>query len=226
MGRDPWQFAVEVAAIAASGLGVSDVRWLIGNGHVRHAVETTRPDGPERTFQSAANLALFERSCLVLHPSAVALARKATARPAGVNDPAAVTERPYWDAGAHTLYWRGRVVKRYLREAPYQELMLQTFQDRHWLRCVHVQLPEDAVNDFDEWLNNTVKNLDRTTRRHLRFRRERACVAWSTARRRRSLAAAREGGPGQEEDRVVDRITAPASPQPVCQAGVQTFLPA
>ena len=55
-GGDPWGFAVEIESLLALGLTTTDLRWLVDEGYVEHAQETTRPKVPRRTFLRCDNL--------------------------------------------------------------------------------------------------------------------------------------------------------------------------
>ncbi len=79
---------------------------------------------------------------------------------------------PFWDAAAHTLYWRRRVVKRFRGEAPNQEAVLAAFQAAGWPRCLAVRLPRAAGVSPKARLHDTIKNLNRGVRPFLRFRQE------------------------------------------------------
>src|SRR5438094_8689049 len=64
--RDVWDFAVGVHCLCGAGLSASTLRWLLCKGYAEHAVETTRPHSPRRTFRRAGSLMFCDRSCIVL----------------------------------------------------------------------------------------------------------------------------------------------------------------
>ena len=66
---DPWEFAIEIDRLVSLGLTVSDLRWMVRKGHIRHAVEVTRSGDPVRRFEPGANLAFSRRTCFVLAES-------------------------------------------------------------------------------------------------------------------------------------------------------------
>jgi hypothetical protein len=177
LGVDIWQFAVALAELRQAGLSDTDMRVLVQRNLVEHGVEVTRRKDPRRTFCRTANLALFERSCLVLSPAGLELACQDRVRLLDNGPPA---QGPWWDADTRTLYVDGGVVKRFRNPAPGQHAVLQAFQDQHWPGSVLVPPPDDASVDVVGWLRETVKNLNRNVRPHLRFRQEVRRVAWET----------------------------------------------
>jgi hypothetical protein len=139
LGRDVWDFAVEIRCLRAAGLTHTHLRWLVCKGYAEHRLEYTQRGDPSRLFHTTANLSLSERSCFVLTQAGMDLARQEVCPPTSGNSTeqegtppgrtsATPKELPYWDAGEHTLYWRGRAVKHFKREAPYQEAILAAFQ--------------------------------------------------------------------------------------------------
>jgi hypothetical protein len=176
-----WQFAVSRAELVTRGIMDSDLRWLISKGYLAHAIERTCLGATQRAFRRIANLQILARSCFVLTEDgerlALALNRfpiRADRAVAVADTPASVgkTEVPIWDQASHTLYFRGRVVKCYRSEAPYQEAILSAFQVNQWTACVAVCMPQDWGVCLKTRLHDTVKNLNRATRPHLRFRQE------------------------------------------------------
>lgn len=179
-GRDPWEFAVELASLRAAGLTTSDLRWLVCQGHVAHARERTRLADERRSFRPASSLAFGKRSCFVLTPKGLELARhQGEPRPqASAQLRTSSAQRqceqdvPFWDASTHTLYWRGEPVKHFRADAPHQEAILDSFQESGWPRCLSVSLPRDDEISPKERLHDTVKNLNRNVRPYLRFAQE------------------------------------------------------
>ena len=41
VGRDVWDFAVEIPILLSAGFSLSEVRWLVCKGYASHARETT-----------------------------------------------------------------------------------------------------------------------------------------------------------------------------------------
>jgi hypothetical protein len=78
---------------------------------------------------------------------------------------AARGDRPRWDSGARTLYWRGHVVKRLRKAAPNQELLLATFCELGWPWRIDDPLPREAGVEPKERLRESVKSLNRGLQR-------------------------------------------------------------
>jgi hypothetical protein len=182
LGREPWDFAVELAALLAHGLTVTDLRGLICHGDVEHAVEVTRPEDTRRVFHRTENLAVKEGSCFVLTPAGVARLRGGQPGSAAVlcpngtraTEPAehARPAAPHWDDATHTLYWGEIVVKHFKREAECQEAVLRAFQARHWIPVIEVTCIQDFGIDDKHQAHETIKNLNRSVGPYLRFRQE------------------------------------------------------
>jgi hypothetical protein len=178
LGRDVWDFAVEAHALGAAGLTPTDVRRLLGRGYVAHGLERTRPGNTRRLFRRCANLALAAESCFVLTPQRVDLARQLLAPPArparrpNMAPAPRADETPSWDAGRHTLFWRGRLIRCFKTEAPFQEAILTAFQAGGWACCVSVPLAEGSGVRSKGRLRDTIRNLNRGVGPHLRFRLE------------------------------------------------------
>jgi hypothetical protein len=182
LGRDLWDFAVELPTLLALGLTVTDVRGLICSGQVQHAVEITRPEDTRRVFHQTENLAVRDNSCFVLTGSGVARLREALAaseaRPR-LNGSRAIglSERtrhsgPRWDDLTHTLFWGDIMVKHFKREAECQEAVLRAFQARNWVAVLDVASIQDFGIDDKHQAHETIKNLNRSVAPYLRFRQE------------------------------------------------------
>ena len=66
VGRDVWDFALEISVLLNAHLSLNDVRWLVCKGYASLARETTTADDACRSFQFQTHLALRKRSCVVL----------------------------------------------------------------------------------------------------------------------------------------------------------------
>ena len=64
-GVDPWEFAEEVADLRAVGASHTDLRWLLENGWIDHAVEIASYHG-RRRFRKVRGLSLPRNSAFVL----------------------------------------------------------------------------------------------------------------------------------------------------------------
>ena len=159
--KDAAEFAVEVAALRAVGLNHSDLRWLICKGYVQHADETTSSDDDKRTFREAANLAFSNATCFVLSGKGAAAAKYVIA-PFGKRP--SQSGLPYWDGAAHELRFHGRLVKRYQRPSPNQEMILAAFQEEGWPPRIDDPLPPCDDQEPRQRLRDAIKNLNRNQR--------------------------------------------------------------
>jgi hypothetical protein len=75
LNKDPWQFGLEWTALEAAGLTHSQVRWLLCQGYVHTAVETTSVRAKQRTFRAVASLTLTGTSCFNLTANGIDLIR-------------------------------------------------------------------------------------------------------------------------------------------------------
>ena len=183
-GRDLWDFAVNLRSLWAVGVTDNDLRWLLLCGHIDHRIEHIWPEGSRRVFHRVRNLGFHQLSCFVLTKHGIDLAReileenKSTKLSNGQLiahssvENRGRTNRPYWDNACHTLFVRGKALKHFKFEAPNQEAVLRAFQQHHWQRCVAVTLPQDPGVSLKARLHDTIKNLNRELRPHLRFRQE------------------------------------------------------
>jgi hypothetical protein len=188
-GDDPWQFAVELAELRLAGLTNGDVRCLQCHGYLDHAVEQTKLGNRERAFRRTANLALSEKSCFVLSAAGVAVVRQEielyslahpAPRPTGAKEKVQrLQQHPSWDKMSRTLSWRGGLVKQFRLDAANQQAVLEAFEEKGWAHCIVVVLPvDDGVVDATKRLHDTLKNLNRSVRPHLRFNQAGSKVAW------------------------------------------------
>jgi hypothetical protein len=83
----------------------------------------------------------------------------------------APSDKPQWDEKEHTLIWRGQVVKHYKADAPFQEAVFAAFQVAGWPSCVRLELVARNGLGKDR-LRDTIRNVNRSVHRYLRFRLE------------------------------------------------------
>lgn len=183
LGRDRWEFAVEIELLHAAGLNNNDLRWLVGKGYAEQSVETKSKGKVRRLSHRAGRFVPPRGSCYALTDAGVELVQKVLAAPEAAiprrgtesqseGGQAAQEDRPHWDVETHSLYWRGQLVKHFKHEAPFQEAILEAFQASNWSRFVVVTLPkEDGVNP-KERLRVTIKNLNRGCGRRIQFTQE------------------------------------------------------
>ena len=114
--RNPWDFAVEITELHAAGLGATDLRWLVGKGYVRHAIEKTKRGDAGRVFGESGQLRFSDKSCFILTEAGARAARLLQGEPV-----LSVAETPHWDDKNHTLFWRSQALHHFQKDAPYQE---------------------------------------------------------------------------------------------------------
>jgi hypothetical protein len=71
---DLWDFALEIDKLYATGLTISDLRWLVAKEFVEHGRESTVLGAPHRAFHRDAGFVFDSRTCVVLTPSGAAFA--------------------------------------------------------------------------------------------------------------------------------------------------------
>lgn len=76
---------------------------------------------------------------------------------------------PAWDGEAHTLTWRGTVLKHFRAAAPLQEAILTAFQDAGWPPCIRVESIAVPALQRKLHLRYTISNLNRGLEPWLRF---------------------------------------------------------
>jgi hypothetical protein len=162
VGRDPWEFAVEVGALFAAGLSPTDLRRLLAEGYVRHALEQAPPRGKRRRFRPLSNLAIPARTCFILTAAGDALADRCPHGTAAGPPPAATAAapRPHWDGQTRRLCWRGLLVKAFRQPAPNQELLLAALEEEGWPPRIDDPLPQERGQDPRDRLREAVKALN------------------------------------------------------------------
>jgi hypothetical protein len=201
LGSGAWEFAVEIEPLREAGLTNSDIRWLLLKGCLAHALEVTEPGSERRAFQPQGG-ALTERSCFVLTPGGVAVARSATRGgilAGGEIAPLpAAGGGPFWDSQRRAL-WLGRcLVKQFKVPAPNQEIILAAFAEEDWPVRIDDPLPLRAAIDPKRRLHDTIKSLNRHQKApliHFQGDGSGKAVCWTPA------AGARPGEAGRAAER-------------------------
>jgi hypothetical protein len=177
LGADRWNFAIELESLSRLGLTNTVLRLLERQGHAEHANETTRARSRSRSFRPAGLRIALDTACVVLTAAGATFTREwiaSCANPGAVPEQSApsrgVAGRPRWDNTAGELWFAGDVVKRLMRPAPNQRLILQAFQEDHWPRAIDDPLRVDPNLDPAKRLRDTIDNLNRhVLRRLIRF---------------------------------------------------------
>ena len=179
---DFWEFAVEIDELRRARISNSDLRWLLSQDHVAHAVEITA-SGNKRKFRRIASNSITERSCFIIAESGVALlesihaARASTTRNALVLPAFAKSRRcrigenqyaifesdakPHWDSTRRQLLMDGNVVKCFRSPAPNQQLVLDAFQASEWAQLIYDPLPMRPAHCPKRRLHDAIKFLNR-----------------------------------------------------------------
>ena len=168
---DPWEFALGLCELLASGLSGTEVRCLVARGLAQHVLEQIRPAFGRRTFRQVANLGLTPRSCFVITAAGLRLLGASDVRTAAPAGP--VPALPRWDGGRRQLWYAGALVKWYRVPAASQETILAAFQEDGW--PPRIDDPLSMMNGCDphERLHEAVKGLNRgQVRPLLVFRRD------------------------------------------------------
>ncbi len=176
--RDVWDFAVEIRVLRAAGLTLSHFRWLTCKGYVEHAREITMPGRNSREFQRGGDLSFSARTCFVLTPAGLAVARAVRDQNGAHQGPQwcnGTTKRcarpapptPRWDTERQEFYVGSRLVKAFKLPSPNQEAVLSAFQEEGWPPRIDDPLPPHLEIDPKRRLHDTIKSLNRSQKRRL-----------------------------------------------------------
>ena len=169
VGRDDWDFAVEIDRLRELGLVDCDFRLLAILKLTEHAQEITRVEDDGREFRPVGNLSFPAGSCFILTPGGVRLAES---EPSGTeaagtlesDQPAEVDRehlKPSWHAETRTLLFSGQMVKHFKWPAVNQERVLAAFEEDGWPARIDDPLPPEARIDPKRRLHDTIKNLNK-----------------------------------------------------------------
>src|SRR5262249_31861554 len=149
LGRDVWDFAVEMTALCEAGLSRSDLRWLACKGYGVHGVPAPGPNKQRRCFCRNGLLALHPESCFVLTAAGATLAKAVpgVSGPAVDDRPQAAKLVPRWDGERRELWVGNVLVKRFTQPADNQELLLAAFEEEGWPPCLDDPLPPQGDLD-------------------------------------------------------------------------------
>lgn len=178
--RDAWEFALELRELCRAGVRVTDLRWLVGIGYVRHASERVHQGTKSRSFREANNLAFAGRVCFILTPEGLQFAHSLDPRSAGKGvemvqtdsaPPSSPNGRPLWDAARRQLHFHGQLVKHFRVPAVNQETILAALEEEGWASRIDDPLPQSPNTDPKARLHDTIRSLNRNQARPLlRFR--------------------------------------------------------
>jgi hypothetical protein len=176
LGRGVWDFALDLNALNRVGLSTNDLRWLLLQGLLAHAHETTVPATDRRTFRPAGAIGFERKSCFVLTAAGVEFVRQgavcrlqtpSSEYSAPKSQQMFHPNLPVWDEQRRELRVGDKVVKRFATPAPNQELILATFQEDGWPVRIDDPLPPLADQEPKRRLHDTINSLNRHQQKHL-----------------------------------------------------------
>jgi hypothetical protein len=172
--RPKWDFAVEIDALEQAGSDHSDLRALICQGLVEHALEKAQRRPGRRTFRHGHSLHLTPQSCFVLTDWGLAVSTHHLARSECRRNGSAALARtrsplPFWDAARRELRLGELVLKRFRQPARNQVAILAAFQEEGWPERIDSPIPGGHTDNASERLHNTVKRLNQQADPIVRF---------------------------------------------------------
>ena len=169
---DPREFAVSLAQLVATGLGLNCVRALLAGGMVDVAEEPGRSRSGRRLSPGGDNHVLSRETRFILTPLGEQRLNERQDHP--VPDRRAPTLlKPQWDGERRQLWYRQQLVKWYRQPADSQETILATFEEDGWPLRIDDPLPRQAGLCPRDRLHNAVKKLNQSQlTRLLLFRRD------------------------------------------------------
>jgi hypothetical protein len=174
--RPRWDFAVEIDSLRAAGLTNGDLRWLVCQGYLEHAVETTPAGSEARSFGKEGRLTFSPGSCFVLTEGGADSARKLAKRAKGRRGQNGVSAggsgagqavRPEWDPERRVLRVGGQVVKHFRVPARNQELILTALQELGWPLYIDDPLPPVPGVNPKHRLRDTISRLNHNQQNRL-----------------------------------------------------------
>jgi hypothetical protein len=178
----PWDFSVEITSLREVGLTNTDLRWLVADGYIEHALETSDRSADKRSFQREGMFTFGDRSCVVLTDTGAALAASFSSADKRLDDSARgqapvshltlpSDKRPSYDKDRRELCVGELIVKKFTQPSPSQETILTAFEEEGWPTHLDDPLPPKLGQPAKRRLHDTIQNLNRNQRiRAIRFR--------------------------------------------------------
>lgn len=177
VGRNIWDFAVEIRRLYDLSLSECDLRWLLCKGYVLQASEIRVPRQGKRHFGPRGGLVLTNESCFVLTAKGVEFAKfyeldfsspmpgeEIDVASEHIKGPSEVV-MPDWDPSLRELSVGDKAVKRFVKRfrvpAPNQELVLHAFKEENWKEQIDDPLPPAREIDPKRRLQATIMCLNR-----------------------------------------------------------------
>jgi hypothetical protein len=164
LGRDVWDFAVEIETLQERGLRANELRWLIFKGWLAHGFEKSSRSSHHRSFVEAGPSWFDKTSCFTLTPRGAEILGR---WPGGLLIPAPVEPAaqelivPKWDRQRQELRLGQFLIKRFKVPANTQSMVLGTFEEEKWPPRIDDPLPGNPVQDRKRRLHNTINALNR-----------------------------------------------------------------
>ena len=180
VGRDVWEFAVEIDVLLTAGLTRNDLRWLAYKGYASHAVETTKQSArQQRSFVRRDAILFSPRTCFVLTATGLESAERYLAASSSLalisSFPAVVGESthkvplavPNWNPISRTLHFGNVLIKEFKVPAANQERVLSAFDKESWPPHLDDPLPPASGLDAKRRLHHTIYRLNNNLKNRL-----------------------------------------------------------
>ena len=158
LGKNKWEFAVELECLRHADISNSDLRWLFFQELVEHRCEVTKAGDRHRVFAPETSLKIDDTTCVVLTTEGEAVAQRLGE---------SRIEVPSWDDSRSELRWGEIVVKSYRLPSRNQQTVLRAFEEDGWPPRIDDPLPQVPEIDPKRRLGDTIKSLNRKQKRPL-----------------------------------------------------------
>ena len=204
------KFAVKIGQLQRAGIHELHLRWLIEKHYIEHLLDTTVFGEHERSIRPTSSEHFSKRSCFLLTQLGRNFADSVLApkqnEQLGTDKPLSLTGAqhalPVWDSNTKCLYFRNRIVKRFHRHSPNQELILSAFQEDGWPERLDDPLPPKGNADRSSRLSKTVYSLNGSLdSRPISFFCEDSTVCWETNHRQKNRIQSKRKHPKQSSSR-------------------------
>lgn len=172
--ESPWTLAVDIQELREAGISRADLQWLLRQGMIEHAIESTKRGNAARRFDPVEEPIFDVRSCFILTAiglkSLERLLHTSLVQQAQRNRPFS-SPTPEWDAQIRELRLGDEVLKRFRVPACNQQLILSAFEEEGWPAKIDDPLPRTVTVHSKPRLHAAIQSLNRNQRPHrIRFR--------------------------------------------------------
>jgi hypothetical protein len=165
LGREVWDFAIEIDQMQQRGLRTNDLRWLIFKGWVIHGHELTERSSEQRRFTVGGPSRFDRTSCFILSQAGADLLKRRWMNilelPAAAPESGKELILPKWDEQRQELRVAQYVIKRFKVPAHTQGVILSAFEEESWPARIDDPLPGHPELDRKRRLHNTINALNR-----------------------------------------------------------------